>query len=90
MKTVGQGKLTRFRKLRGLTMEEAGARIVVNGKPTSRVTWHGWESRGKLPRPPFMVELERNGIADASDFYTPEADELPVNQSNAPGQPALL
>lgn len=86
MATNGQKKLKAFRAARGLTMEEAGAMIVVDGKAVDRATWHGWESKGKIPKPAWMLELERTVGTEPNDFY-PRADGLAAVA--APAQQAL-
>jgi hypothetical protein len=84
--TVGQQKLKAFRRARGLTMEEAGALIIVEGKPVDRATWHGWESKGKIPKPAWMLELERIVGTEPNDFY-PRPDG--AADLAAPAQQAL-
>jgi hypothetical protein len=86
MGSTGQRKLKAFRIARGLTMEEAGKLIVVDGKPVDRATWHGWESKGKIPKPAWMLELERLVGAEPNDFY-PRPDGGVVVA--APAQQAL-
>jgi hypothetical protein len=54
---VGKGstvnKLKAWRRANGnLSMEDAGARIVVDGTPTSKAAWHAWESGKKIPKSP--------------------------------------
>lgn len=77
VKTAAQMKLKTFRATRGLTLERAGSLVVVDGKPVDRATWYGWEAKGKRPKPPWMLELERLGVAEPNDFYRPDAGELP-------------
>jgi hypothetical protein len=86
MGSTGQRKLKAFRIARGLTMEEAGKLIVVGGKPVDRATWHGWESKGKIPKPAWMLELERLVGVQPNDFY-PRPDGGVVVA--APAQQAL-
>lgn len=73
--------MKRWRASHGLTMESAAARIIVDGKPSDKATWHGWESKGKIPTQPFMLavcglvpELEPNDFyrADASGEAEPQ------------------
>lgn len=84
-------KLKAFRKDRALTMEAAAQFIVDElGEPINKTTWHGWEARGKIPKAPFMVQLERliAGL-EPNDFYPrPDAGEL--QPAAAPLQPAML
>jgi transcriptional regulator with XRE-family HTH domain len=88
--TIGQGKLKAFRRERGLTMEEAAALIVVAGEAVNKTTWHGWESKGKIPKPLFMLELERAVGTEPNDFYRrPDAGEL-QHVDRRPLQPAML
>jgi hypothetical protein len=69
-------RLKEWRKRNGLTVREAGALIVVDGKPVSGPTWHGWEARGKLPLPAWMLELCRVTGLEPNDFYPrPDAAE---------------
>jgi hypothetical protein len=84
--SIGQQKLKAFRRERGLTMEAAGALIVVDGKPVDRATWHGWESKGKIPKPDWMLALERVVGSEPNDFY-PRPDGAAVLL--APAQQAL-
>lgn len=86
MASIAQRKLKAFRVARGLTMEEAGGRIVIDGKPVDRATWHGWESKGKIPKPAWMLELERLVGTEPNDFY-PRPDGGTVVA--APAQQAL-
>lgn len=86
MANNGQHKLKAFRAARGLTMEEAGALIVIDGKPVDRATWHGWETKGKIPKPAWMLELERVVGTEPNDFY-PRADGRAVVE--APAQRVL-
>lgn len=66
-----------WRSRHGLTMEEAGARIVVDGKPVDRGTWHAWETGKKIPKPAWMHELERVTGVEPNAFYPrPDADEI--------------
>lgn len=86
METEAQKKLKAFRKREGLSVRAAGALIRVDGKPTAGVTWHGWEAKGKPPKPAWMAELTRLGITEPNDFYPrPDAGEI-----DGALQPALL
>jgi transcriptional regulator with XRE-family HTH domain len=80
-------ELRAVRKLHGLTMDQAGAAIVVDGEPTSRATWHGWESGRKIPKPAAMFELERVYGIEPNVFYPrPDAGEIlraPLQQQAA-------
>lgn len=88
--TAGQQRLKTFRKERGLTMEQAAALIVVDGEAVNKTTWHGWESKGKIPKPPFMYELERVTGLEPNAFYRrPDAGELQF-ADHGPLQPAML
>jgi transcriptional regulator with XRE-family HTH domain len=77
MKEAKAPKLLRaWRKAEGLTLEAAALLIVVDGKPATRATWFGWE-RGKLPAPPFLIELCRVVGLQPNDFYPcPDAGEV--------------
>lgn len=67
-------------------MRDAGALIVVDGKPVDGATWHGWE-RGKIPKPAWMLEIERLTGIDPNSFYPrPDAGGIAA----PPLQPALL
>lgn len=82
-------RLRAWRQARDLTMEEAGALVVVDGKPTNKTTWHGWESKGKIPKPEFMIELEILTGIEPNDFYRrPDAGE--IVPARAELQPALI
>jgi transcriptional regulator with XRE-family HTH domain len=62
-------KLKAWRMARGLKMEDAAARVIVDGEPCSKVTWHGWESRGKIPKQAYMLALcDLTGL-EPNDFY---------------------
>jgi hypothetical protein len=84
--SIGQQKLKAFRRDRGLTMEAAGALIVVDGKPVDRATWHGWESKGKIPKPDWMLQLESVVGCEPNDFYPRPDGDAAVT---APAQQAL-
>lgn len=77
-----------WRKRNGLTVREAAARIVIEGKPVDHTSWHAWETGKKIPRdPPTVLELERVVGVQPNDFYPrPDAGEL----VSGPLQPALL
>lgn len=49
MRTGLIDEIKRWRDARNLTMDEAGAMVVVDGKPTHRATWHAWEHGRKRP-----------------------------------------
>jgi hypothetical protein len=78
--TNAQQKLRAFRVAHGLTMEEAGALVVVQGKAVDRATWFGWEAKGKIPKPAWMLELERRVGVQPNDFY-PRPDGVAVPQA---------
>lgn len=81
-------ELKRARVSRGLTMEEAGALIIIDGKPTDKGTWHGWESGRKIPKAPAMYELERVFAVEPNVFYPrPDAGEI---MPRAPTAQAVL
>lgn len=61
--------LRAWRVGRGFTHEQAGALVVVGGRPTNRGTYHAWESGKKLPSEPAMFELERVAGVEPNDFY---------------------
>jgi transcriptional regulator with XRE-family HTH domain len=76
-KGVAGKKLKAFRLERGLTMEQAGAQIVVDGKGADKATWHGWESGKKIPKPAAMLAIERVTAVEPNDFYPrPDAGEI--------------
>lgn len=81
-------ELQSARKMHGLTMDEAGARIVIDGEPTSRGTWHGWESGKKIPKPAAMFELERVFGVQPNAFY-PRPDAGGILRASAASQAAL-
>lgn len=62
-------ELRAWRAGQGLTLEEAGALIVVDGKPVDKATFHAWESGRKVPRGAFMFELERVTGVEPNAFY---------------------
>jgi transcriptional regulator with XRE-family HTH domain len=78
-------ELKRVRIERGLTMEQAGALIRIDGEPTGKATWCGWESGKKVPKPPAMFELERVFGIPPNAFY-PRPDGGAVEE---PAQRAL-
>lgn len=79
--------LKSWRKRNGLTVREAAARIVVDGKPADGSTWHAWENGRKIPQPAWLFELERVVGVQPNDFYSrPDAGGF----MGAPVQPALL
>lgn len=67
-----------YRKRNALTVREAAARIVIDGKPVDHTSWHAWERGSKTPRDPAtMLELERVVGVQPNDFYPrPDAGEL--------------
>lgn len=78
--------LRRWRKEKGLSVRQAAALIVVDGKPSDGATWFGWEN-GKIPKPDWMRELERVTALEPNDFYRrPDAGVLPVpaNEQDPP------
>lgn len=81
-------ELRAWRKAHGLTMEQAGARIVVDGRATDKATWCGWELGKKIPKAAAMYQLERVVAIQPNAFYPrPDAGELlPIA---AVPQPAL-
>ena len=84
-------ELKAWRKAAGLTMEAAGARIVVDGTPADKSTWHGWESGRKLPKYEAMLELRRVTGVEPGVFYDrPEGKGHGVFIVPDDAQPALL
>lgn len=79
--------LKSWRKRNGLTMRDAGARIVVDGKAADGATWHAWEN-GSIPKPAWMFEIERVTGVQPNQFY-PRPDASAV-QGGAPAQAAFL
>lgn len=72
-------KLRAWRASRGYSMEEAAGKVVVDGQPCTKATWHGWESAGKIPKPEWMLPLcELTGL-QPNDFYV-----LPVAGPSKP------
>jgi transcriptional regulator with XRE-family HTH domain len=70
-------ELKAARLSRGLTMEEAGALIIIDGEPTSRGTWHAWESGRKIPKAAAVYELERVFGVEPNVYYPrPDAGEI--------------
>lgn len=84
---VAGRKLKAFRAERGLTLEQAGALIVVDGKPVDKATWHAWETNRKIPKAAWMFELEQlvPGL-EPNDFYTRPDGAV---QPEPPAQAAL-
>lgn len=77
-----------YRKRHGLTVRQAAALIVVEGKAIDHTSWHAWENGKKIPRDkPTMLELERVVGVQPNDFY-PRPDAVGIE--SAPVQPALL
>jgi hypothetical protein len=51
--------------------------IVVEGKPVDGATWHAWEKGRKIPKAPWLLELERVVGVQPNDFYSrPDAGEI--------------
>jgi transcriptional regulator with XRE-family HTH domain len=74
-------KLRQWRVARGYSLEEAAAKILVDGEPCTKSTWHGWE-HGKVPKPPFMIALcDLTGL-QPNDFY-PRADGRIYGESDS-------
>lgn len=79
--------LKAWRKREGKTLREAGALIVVDGKPVDGATWHAWETGRKLPKPAWMFELERlTGIEPSAFYPRPDAGAAAI----LPVQPVLI
>lgn len=79
-------KLRSWRARNGLTMRDAGGLIVVDGKPVDGATWCAWEKGNKIPKPAWMLEIERVTGIDPNSFYPrPDAGGM----MSTP-QPALL
>lgn len=79
-------ELRAWRAGQGLTLEEAGAKIVLEGKPASRSMFHAWETGAKLPSYDYMLELERVTGVSPNCFYTRPSI---APQIQAPRQGAL-
>lgn len=79
-------ELQSARKARGLTMDEAAALIVVDGKPATRPIWHSWERGKKIPREKAMIEIGRVFGVQPNAFY-PRPDG--AVQPEPPAQAAL-
>lgn len=58
--------LRTWRLSRGLTQEQAGAKLGV-----ARRTWHQWEAGATVPGPAMMIELYdlTDGLIQPNDFY---------------------
>lgn len=77
-------KLKAWRVARGLSMDDAAAKVVIDGEPCSKATWHGWESAGKIPKPNWMIALcDLTGL-EPNDFY-PRRDGGARARSSASG-----
>lgn len=75
---------------RGLTMEEAGELIVVNGSGVDRATWHGWERGRRIPSDGFMYEIERvTGVPPNAFYDRPTAQERVIVPESGKNQMAL-
>lgn len=79
-------ELAGWRNAAGLTMEQAAARIVVDGKAATRGTWHAWESGRKVPKYEQMLELTRVTGVSPKAFY----GDPPPRPTADKRQPALL
>jgi transcriptional regulator with XRE-family HTH domain len=75
-------KLKAWRVSRGLTLEEAATKVVVDGRPCTKATWHGWET-GQVPKPPFMLAVcDLTGL-EPNDFYPrPDGGARPRSRSS--------
>lgn len=62
-------ELREWRKAHGLTLEAAGALIVVDGNPVNRATFHGWETGRKVPQAKWMREIWRVTGVEPNAFY---------------------
>lgn len=83
-------ELRAWRVGEGLTFKDAGARIVVNGKPVDRATFHAWETGKKLPKDAWMFELERvTGVAPNAFYNRPPPGVAP-DRAAAPRQGNML
>lgn len=81
MKNRGQQRIRAWRLGAGRTMEQAGALIVIDGKPADRATWHGWERKGKIPKPLAMKLLNQATGVEPNDFYLPPDGEAEPAQA---------
>lgn len=61
--------LKAWRTARKLTVREAAALIIVDGKAADGATWHAWERGRKIPKPAAMFEIERVTGLDPNQFY---------------------
>lgn len=77
-------ELVAFRKARGLTMDQAAALVVIDGKPSNKASWCEWENGKKIPKPAAMLELERLIGVQPNAFYP-----RPDGEAFAPAQLAL-
>lgn len=75
-------ELRTWRMSRGLTMEAAGAMIVVDGRAVDRATWHAWEHGRKVPSDPYMYELERVSGVQPNSFYNRPRERLNVPEND--------
>jgi transcriptional regulator with XRE-family HTH domain len=86
MKNRGQQRIRAWRLSVGKTMEEAGELIMIDGKAADRATWHGWERKGKIPKPAAMQLLIKVTGVEPNDFYSPpDGAEEPAQQELAFG-----
>ena len=62
-------ELREWRKAHGLTLEAAGALIVIDGNPVNRATFHAWETGRKVPKAQWMRESWRVTGVEPNAFY---------------------
>lgn len=76
-------KIRAWREAHGLGAAEFGATYGAPREWPSR-TVYGWETHGKIPRPPVVRRLESLGICEAADWMKPaEAVDNAANRAAA-------
>ena len=84
-------ELRQWRKEHGLTLEEAGARILVDGRGVDRATFHAWENGRKTPKDAWMFEIERvTGVQPNAFYRRPARCNAAKLAAAMPAQGALL
>lgn len=83
-------ELRAWRKAQGLTLAEAGARIIVDGKPTHRAMFHAWENGKKVPKDAWMFQIERVTGVEPNAFYRRPGAPAAIERAALPPRQAAL
>jgi len=83
-------ELRTWRVARGLTLEAAGALIIVDGKAADRAMFHAWETGRKTPRPEWIFQIERVTGVQPNAFYARPAPSPANDPAPMPPRQAVM